>query len=260
MNHPENDEGGKTMQANLTRPRIPGTRLLFSILLLVLLLCWLSIPVIASDMVEISVEVTEVNNDKANSLGIKWVDTVLATETSIPAIFEVGDMARTTAITAELKVLVQKGAAKILSKPKLVTRSGTSARFLVGGEVPIVSSGVGGGTIEWKSFGIMCEISPRIVDVDFIDFSLTTEVSRLDWTNQVNGNPALMIREATSNARVRSGQTIALAGMVETSKQEHTAGIPLLSEIPVAGVLFGRKSFIDNKNTVLIFVTPRIID
>lgn len=247
------------MQVNLFRFET-HSKVLFAFLFLAVLFYCSPLPSFGGEMVEISVEVTEVNNDKANDLGIKWLDTVLVAETGVPAIFEAGNMARTTAITAELKILVQKGAAKILSKPKLVTKSGTSARFLVGGEVPIVASGVGGGTIEWKPFGIMCEISPRIVDTSYIDFSLTTEVSRLDWANQVNGNPALLLREATSNARVRSGQTIALAGMVETSKQEHTTGIPLLSEIPVVGFMFGRKSFVDNKSTVLIFVTPRIIE
>lgn len=225
-----------------------------------LALCAHHVTAYGLDMVEVAVEVTEVNNDKANELGIKWLDTVLVSESSIPSIFEVGELARTTPVSAEMKLLLTKGAARILSKPKLLTKSGTTASFLVGGEVPIVASGVGGGSIDWKQFGIRCEVSPKVMDEGSIDFSLTTEVSRLDWTNQVNGNPALMKREATSSARLKNGQTVALAGLIETTRQEQTIGIPLLSEIPVLGGLFGRKRFVDNKSTVLIFVTPRIVE
>lgn len=224
------------------------------------------------EMIEISVEVTEVNNDKANELGIKWLDSLSAGEVAgsaekrspeslpeVPSLVQTGDIKRFTTLTAELKILITKGAAKILSKPKLVTKSGTSASFLVGGEVPIVSAGVSGGSIDWKKYGIKCDIAPKISD-GLIDFKLSTEVSRLDWSNQVNGNPALLTRAASSNAIVKSGQTIALAGLVDTTKQEQTIGIPLLCDIPVLGYLFSRKKLVENKSTVLIFVTPKVLD
>ena len=229
--------------------------------------------VFGEEMVEVSVEVTEVNNDKANELGIKWIDTIAVGEVAssadkrspeslpdVPSLVQAGDIKRFTALTAELKILITKGAAKILSKPKLVTKSGTSASFLVGGEVPIVSSGLSGGSIDWKKYGIKCNISPKIVQDNFIDFGITTEVSRLDWANQVNGNPAMLTREASSTVKVKSGQTLALAGLVENTKQEQTIGIPLLCDIPILGYLFSRKKLVENKSTVLIFVTPRILD
>lgn len=226
----------------------------------------------ASELVEIAVEVTEVNNAKADELGVKWLDTLQAGEVAVtadkqspaslpevPSLVRAGDIKRFTAITAELKLLIQKGAAKILSKPKLVTKSGTSASFLVGGEVPIVSSGSSGGSVDWKKYGIRCDASPK-VNGEEVDFTLSTEVSRLDWANQVKGNPAILTRSAVSNVRVRNGQTIALAGMAETSSQKQTVGIPLLCDIPVLGYLFSRKQDVENKSTILIFVTPRILE
>ncbi|MFH1367817.1 MAG: type II and III secretion system protein [Elusimicrobiota bacterium] len=227
----------------------------------------------AAEMVEISVEITEVNNDKANELGIKWVDTLAAGEVAgsadkrspeslpeVPSLVQAGDIKRFSALTAELKILIQKGAAKVLSKPKITTKSGTSASFLVGGEIPIVSAGAtGGGSVDWKKYGIKCDVSP-VVSGDFIDFGLVTEVSRLDWSNQVKENPAILTRTASSHVRVKSGQTITLAGLVETAKQEQIIGIPLLCDIPILGYLFSRKKMVENKTTVLIFVTPRILE
>lgn len=227
----------------------------------------------SSDMVEISVEVTEINNNMANELGVKWTDTIKAGEVKwtasgripaelpeVPSIIKVGDWARYTELSAELKFLQENGAAKILSNPKILTRSGTSAKVLVGGEIPITVSGVGGGSIQWKEFGIKTEILPKILSDNTIDLVLTTEVSRLDWANQAGGFPALMKREATSNVRLKSGQTITLAGLIETTKEEKKTGVPILCDLPLIGPLFSHKSMRDVKTDILIFVTPRIVD
>jgi len=230
-------------------------------------------PVIASDMVEIAVEITEINNTKASELGIQWLNTIQAGEVAttvagrvpetfpdVPSIINVGDWKRYTALTGELKILAQKGAAQILSKPKLVTRSGTSAKFLVGGEFPVVAAGPTTNTIEWKEYGIKTEMTPRILPDNYIDLTLTTEVSRLDWANKVKDYPAIATRMATSTVRVKSGQTIALAGMIETSKDDKVVGIPLLMDIPVLGYLFSHKTKVETKTNVLIFVTPKILE
>jgi len=131
---------------------------------------------------------------------------------------------------------------------------------IVGGEIPIVSSGVGGGSIQWKEFGIKTEILPRIIGDNVIDLTLTTEVSRLDWSNQVSGNPAIMKREAHSSIQMKSGQTLTLAGLLETKKEEQSSGLPLLGDIPILGALFSRKIMNETTTNVLIFVTPRIIE
>jgi len=241
----------------------------------IVLFCLLPAICFCEDMVEVSVEVTEINNDKASELGIKWVDDIQTGEISqsdpaglrtpaslpdVPSLIKVGDWKRYSALTAELHLLQSRGAAQILSKPKLVTKSGTSAKFLVGGEFPVIASGVSGGTIEWKEYGIKTEILPTILADKSIDLVLTTEVSRLDMSNAVQGYPAILKRTATSHVRVKNGQTIALAGMIETTKEDQVVGIPILMDIPLLGYLFSKKDRTETKTTALIFVTPRIVE
>ncbi|MFH0948280.1 MAG: type II and III secretion system protein [Elusimicrobiota bacterium] len=226
-------------------------------------------------MVEVAVEVTEINNNKASELGVKWLDTIQAGEVSwkdasglrtpeslpeVPSIIKVGDWSRYSVLAAELKLLQKNGAAQVLSSPKIVTKSGTSAKFLIGGEIPIVASGVSGGSIEWKEYGIKTEILPKILPGNYVDLTLTTEVSRLDWANKVGTMPAILTRSATSNVELKSGQTLALAGMIETTKDEKREGVPILMDIPVLGFLFSRKDITETKTTVLIFITPRILE
>ncbi|MCB4790999.1 MAG: type II and III secretion system protein [Elusimicrobia bacterium] len=248
-----------------------------SLLMFVLFLFIFAVPCLSSEMIEVEIEITEINNNKANELGIQWADTLQAGEISwepsfvgtkripaalpeVPSLIDAGDWKRYTALTASLKILKQKGAAQVLSKPKLVTKSGTTADFLVGGEVPIVASGVGGGTINWKEFGLKMIILPKITHDNQIDVSMTTEVSRLDWSNAVAGNPAITSRKATSQLVIKNGQTLALAGMIETKKEKQKTGIPLLMDIPILGYLFSRQIDVDTKTNVLIFVTPKIIE
>jgi type II secretory pathway component HofQ len=124
----------------------------------------------------------------------------------------------------------------------------------------VVTTGVTGGNVQWKEFGIKTEVLPKIQQDDFIEINITTEVSRLDWANAVLNFPAISKREANANVRIKNGQTIVLAGMIETKKDDTMTGIPLLMDIPVIGRLFGRKIQTDIKNNILIFVTPKILE
>lgn len=222
----------------------------------------------AEQMVEIAVEVAEVNNDKAREIGVDWVNEIAAVDTSagvgtqgggLPSILASGEWKRTSQYTADLKIMVEKGAARIMSKPKLLTKSGSSAKFLIGGEIPVVSAGVGGGEIEWKEYGIKLNVKPVIKDNKEIDIDVRTEVSRLDWENAIGSLPALASRIANSEVVLKNEETITIAGLVETKKEELKTGVPYLMDIPVIGMLFSRSAVQDIETTVMIFVTPRII-
>ena len=223
----------------------------------------------ANQLIEISIEVTEINNNKAKEFGIKWVDEISTGElfvtngdgsTVYPSLVEFNDWIRYTPLSAKLKLLQESGSAQVLSNPKLVTKSGTKAKFLVGGEFPITVSGVSGGNIEWKEYGIITEILPKILPDDKIDIVIETELSRLDWSNAVQGFPNIAKRKAQSNVILKDQQTIVIAGLIENYKDKKSSGIPVLSDIPILGLLFKNTKIIDNKTNVLIFVTPKIIE
>ena len=213
----------------------------------------------SQQMVEISVEITEINENKSLELGIKWPDELSAAESSIPSLIESGSWQRLTEFTATLKALETNGAAKILSKPKLITKSGTTAKFIVGGEFPIVATAIGTSSVEWKEYGIMMTIMPTILPDGKIDIKLNTEVSRLDYNAPVAGYPSIAKRQASSNLQIKDGQTMVLAGLIETTKGETVEGIPLLCDIPIIGALFSLTKHYETKTNVLIFVTPKIL-
>lgn len=232
-------------------------------------LLFISTAIFAEQLVEISIEITEINNNKAKEYGIKWVDEISTGElfvtngegnTIYPSLVEFNDWVRYTPLSAKLKLLQESGSAQVLSNPKLVTKSGTKARFLVGGEFPIAVSGVSGGNVEWKEYGIIMEILPKILEEDRIDLVIETELSRLDWANAVQGFPNIAKRQARSSVILKNQQTIVIAGLIENYKDKTSSGIPILSDIPLLGTLFKNTKVKDNKTNVLIFVTPKIIE
>ena len=180
--------------------------------------------------------------------------------TIYPSLVEYNDWVRYTPLSATLKLLQENGAAQVLSNPKLVTKSGNKARFLVGGEFPIAVSGVSGGNVEWKEYGIITEVLPKILPDGTIDVTIEAELSRLDWSNSVQGFPNIAKRQAKSNVVLKDQQTIVIAGLIENYKDKTTSGVPILSDIPILGTLFKNTKTVDNKTNVLIFVTPKIIE
>jgi len=229
----------------------------------------LNSAIFAQQLIEISIEITEINNNKAKEYGIKWVDEISTGELFVstpqdsivyPSLVEYKEWVRYTPLSAKLKLLQESGSAQVLSNPKLVTKSGSKARFLVGGEFPISVSGVSGGNVEWKEYGIITEILPKIVSEDKIDLVIETELSRLDWSNAVQGFPNIAKRQAKSNVILKNQQTVIIAGLIENYKDKNVSGVPILSDIPVLGTLFKTTKTVDNKTNVLIFVTPKIIE
>ncbi|MDR1474270.1 MAG: type II and III secretion system protein [Endomicrobium sp.] len=213
----------------------------------------------AEQMIEISVEVTEMYENKAKNLGLEFPDSINISEFNIPSILESGSWGRDTKFSSTLKALEENGAAKVLSQPKLVTKSGASANFMVGGEIPIVATGVGSSYVQWKKYGIIMSIKITISKDGKIDIVIETELSRIDHSIQVAGYPAIKKRKVSSHLQIKDGDTVALAGLIETTKTKTRKGIPFLCNVPVLGLLFGVTRYNEEKTNVIIFVTTKLI-
>jgi len=162
-----------------------------------------------------------------------------------------------------------KGLAKVLAEPNLTTMSGQEAKFLAGGEFPIpVPQDFGTTTIEYKEFGVGLVFVPVVLDSGVISLKVNVVVS--DLTNQnsltlpttaTGANffvPAITKRSANSTVEVQTGQTIAIAGLINETLRETVNKFPGLGEIPVLGMLFRSQEFVKGQTELMIFVTPRL--
>jgi pilus assembly protein CpaC len=161
----------------------------------------------------------------------------------------------------------------ILAEPNLTAQSGEVASFLAGGEFPIpVAGGASNGngstvTIEFKTFGVSLAFVPIVVSNDRIALRVRPEVSDLSDQGAVSlplagGTiriPALSVRRAETTLELGSGQSFAIAGLLQRNTAQLTEGVNGLTDIPVLGALFRSDRFQRRETELVIIVTPYLV-
>lgn len=163
-----------------------------------------------------------------------------------------------------ISLLKSQGLAKSLATPTLVTMNGQRAEFQAGGEYPVPVQGDSGNvTIEYRDYGVMLAFTPYILDRDTITLEVNPEVSTLDYSVQVSSGgatvPGLTTRKATTTLQLKSGQTFAMAGLLQEDYYQTINKIPFLGDIPYIGSLFTSKEHSVQERELVVMVTPTIV-
>lgn len=170
--------------------------------------------------------------------------------------------------SAMIDALATDGLVHVLAEPNLTVMSGQPASFLVGGEFPIpVGQENGQITIAFKRYGVQLAFVPTVLDDGRIDLKVSPEVSQLSQQGAVQltaGNstisvPALTVRRAETTVELGSGQSFAIAGLLQDTTTRDRSGLPALRQLPVLGKLFGSEDFQRNRTELVILVTPLIV-
>jgi pilus assembly protein CpaC len=167
---------------------------------------------------------------------------------------------------AVIKALQSKGLFQSLAEPNLVAQSGKEASFLAGGEVPIPVAQASGTnvaiSIQFKEFGIRLNFLPTIIG-DRIQLHVRPEVSTLDFGNAVVLQgfriPALNSRRAETDVELQSGQTFAIAGLLNNTVASSLQKIPGIGDIPILGNLFKSKVANKEETELVVMITPEIL-
>src|SRR5215470_7751508 len=242
------------------------------------------------NQVNVRVRIAEVNKTVLRNLGINWdaaiqqggfafglltafpvgLSNVLAGSTAAAG----GSAGQTVHagpldLTATMDLLAQEGLVSLLAEPNLTAVSGQTATFLAGGEFPIpVSQDNNTITIEFRQFGVSLAFTPTILSTNRISMRVRPEVSALSTNGAVNlpgpNNtaltvPALTVRRAETTVELASGQTFAIAGLVQSQNQITANEVPGLGDIPVLGELFKSDQFQHNESELVILATPYVV-
>ena len=165
-----------------------------------------------------------------------------------------------------MDALDERGLGKVLAEPTLLARSGETASFLVGGEVPIpIAQGgaFGSVTVEFKPFGVGLGFTPTVLGPDRIHLQVAPEVSDIAPENgiEVGGTvvPGFTTRRAATAVDLKDGQSFAIAGLLSESVRSLSGRYPLLGDIPILGALFRSSLFQKNQTELVIIVTPHLV-
>ncbi|HLI19750.1 MAG TPA: type II and III secretion system protein family protein [Stellaceae bacterium] len=171
-------------------------------------------------------------------------------------------------INALVDALAQNGLITILAEPDLVTVSGQKASFLAGGEFPVPVPQTGTGTtaaitIDWKQFGVSLNFTPTILADGRIALHVAPEVSELAPNEGITVQgvtvPGITTRRADTTVELGSGQTFAIAGLLQNATQQQLQAYPWIGDLPIIGALFRSTAFQRGETEVVILITPYMV-
>ena len=161
-------------------------------------------------------------------------------------------------IDLELSAIATDGHAEVVARPKVITADKSPALIESGVEIPFQEASSSGATsTSFKDAVLSLEVTPQITPDDRVIMELNV---KQDSVGQVfNGVPSINTNEIQTEVLVDNGQTVVLGGIFQTDKNISTTKTPVLGDIPYLGRLFKRTIETDNKQELLIFITPKII-
>jgi pilus assembly protein CpaC len=237
-------------------------------------------------MIAMDVKFIEIRRDLLENIGVKWGASMQG-----PSFQVIGDAQRSSvlrpggaaegsglqvgprippfatslsiasSLSSMLNLLVQSGDAVILAEPRLSCRSGGSARFVAGGELPIpVAGALGTSSVGFKEYGIKFDVSPVASDSGLIAARIATEISAVNFEVAVREVPGLTKRRAETDVSLRENETLVIAGLLTEEGARNMDRVAGAAELPVLGALFRSRQFRDRQTELVVFITPRFVE
>jgi len=163
----------------------------------------------------------------------------------------------------ELSAAQAEGRGEIISSPRVITANQKEASIEQGTEIPYQqASSSGATTTQFKKAVLSLKVTPLITPDNRVILDLIVSKDSVgQLVSSATGGfvPSIDKREITTRVMVNDGQTVVLGGILETERRDADRKVPLLGDVPVLGRLFKTTTTTDNKDELLIFVTPKIL-
>jgi general secretion pathway protein D len=158
---------------------------------------------------------------------------------------------------------------KVISAPQIVVLNNQAASLQVGDQVPIATQSAVAiqnpgapivNSIQLRDTGVILKVTPRVNESGLVLMDIAQEVSAVVPTTTSSLNsPTIQQRKVTSSVAVRSGESLALGGLIKDSLNQSDNGIPIVKDIPLVGNLFGQTTDTVTRTELLVLITPRVI-
>ncbi len=244
-----------------------------------------------AQQVMLYVKIMEVSRTKLRALGIDWLqmsssDFVASTVSNIltrssattdaarnatsfatsgKETLQYGVVGANASFFSFIQALQQNNLIKTLAEPTLVTVSGRPAYFLAGGSIPYpIPSGLGTTSVAFKDYGTQLDFVPIVLGNGNCRLEVRPQISAIDYSNEltINGStvPAFLLTTADVGVELKFGQTLALAGLLQSRIESSKNQIPWIGDLPVIGTLFRSVSESNNEIELLIMVRPELAE
>jgi general secretion pathway protein D len=172
-------------------------------------------------------------------------------------------------ISAILDLLQSLTTVNVISSPQLMVLNNQTATLEVGDQVPVATQSAVSvltpgapvvNSIQMMDTGVILKVTPRVNASGMVLMDIAQEVSDVTATTSSSiDSPTIEERKIASSVAVRDGETIALGGLIQDSRNDTKSGIPFLQEIPVLSPLFSTTSNDDQRTELIALITPRVV-
>jgi type IV pilus assembly protein PilQ len=161
-------------------------------------------------------------------------------------------------LNLELSALQADGKGKIISSPRVITSDGSEAVIEQGTEIPYQQATSSGATaVQFKKATLSLKVKPQITPDDNV--IMDVKVNKDSVGQVTTGGPSIDTKQVTTEVLVENGGTVVIGGIYLQEERSTTTKIPVLGDLPYVGFLFKQNQKLDNRNELLIFITPKIL-
>ena len=163
-------------------------------------------------------------------------------------------------LTGLIDALASESFATVLAEPTLVTVSGKKATFKSGGEkgYTVKQETNDTNTTEFKEWGTSIEFTPIVLSEDRISITVSPKVSTIAY-DAGQTTPSLISKEASTTVELGSGQSLAIAGLIQKNVTTSGNATPFLSDLPLVGTLFRNSDVTTDERELVIIITAYIV-
>lgn len=174
---------------------------------------------------------------------------------------------------ALISLLQTSGHSRLLSTPRLMVRSGETARIDVGDEVPIITSLATAPDlvigprpsilqqVQYRSTGVLLEITPIVHSTQRVDLRISQEVSEVaQTTSSTIDSPTISNRRLQTSLSLNDGEPMIMGGLIRDRRNTSRSDVPGLGQLPLLGNLFSSRSRDGRRTELVLLVTPYIVE
>jgi type IV pilus assembly protein PilQ len=172
-----------------------------------------------------------------------------------------GSLSGAVNLNVRLSAAEAAGSVRIISSPRILTLDNNEASISQGTLIPFSQVSAQGVNTAFQEAKLELNVTPHVTSDGAVamDVKITRNEPDFGRTGS-NGQPTILEREATTQLLVDDGDTAVIGGIYVRNTGRNVDQVPFLGDIPVLGVFFKRRRFREDRNELLIFLTPRIVN
>ncbi len=171
-----------------------------------------------------------------------------------------GSINDVVALDLQLSAMESRGEGRVISQPKIVTLDNKEATIRSGTSIPFQIRQQGETSLQFIEADMSLTVTPHVTNdksiVMDIDISKNAPNTSIPTST---GDPAIDRKEAQTESLVRNGETTVIGGIFTSEESRTELSVPWLSKIPILGMFFRDRKYINDRSELLIFITPRIV-